>query len=158
MQWRAINTVLVFVELLSCVYMASLHCERKVSWYLSKKQTFCSRAVFWTRTADLYLKHCFDSSYKYALWSGAKILFWKTSEVSETGSKNPTRGQKHSHEHITQAIWWRQKTLCFFFFFAYEKKFHKTRTICPGRQDTPHVIFRRLTNNNNVYMVLQVAE
>lgn len=36
--------------------------------------TFSSNAGFFIKAADLYLKDCLDSSYKYALLSGAKIL------------------------------------------------------------------------------------
>lgn len=51
--------------------------------------TFSSSSGFFTKTADLYLKNCLDSSYKYALWSGARIQVWNNSEVSETGIKTP---------------------------------------------------------------------
>lgn len=51
--------------------------------------TFSSSAGFFIKTADLYLKHCFDSSYKYALLSGPKIRFRKTSELADTGTKTP---------------------------------------------------------------------
>lgn len=51
--------------------------------------TFFSCPAFFINTADVYLKDCFDSSYRNELLRGAKTLLRKASELIDKGTKTP---------------------------------------------------------------------
>lgn len=113
--------------------------------------TFSSKVGFFTKTADLYLKHCFDSSYKYARWSGAKILFLKMSEESGTGIKTPKESGQNANMSAKSTRDWKITGNCGLDFNQGEKKlselFLNPGTGCPHWISLSTHLFSVLTHN-----------